>query len=48
MNKLNFKEAEWEVTRFLNVPISTGILSNKTEDDLNTYDDYNLDDGNGF
>ena len=34
MNKFEFKDAEWEVTRFLNVPISTGILSNKTADRL--------------
>ena len=47
MRKLEFKDAEWEVTRFLNVPISTGVLSNKTEHDLGDYDEYDLDDG-GF
>ena len=47
MNKLEFKDAEWEVTRFLNVPISTGVLSNKTEQDLADYDEYDLDDEGG-
>ncbi|MBQ9530929.1 MAG: hypothetical protein IJR70_02540 [Eubacterium sp.] len=47
MNKFEFKDAEWEVTRFLNVPISTGILSNKTEEDLGDYDEYDLGGGDG-
>ena len=47
MNKLIFNDAEWEVTRFLNVPISNGILSNKTEQDLNDFDEYNMDDSGG-
>jgi|GEM_PF-5975690 len=49
MRKYDFKEAEWEITRFLNVPISTGVLSNKTEEDLGDYDEYDLnDEGGGF
>jgi len=45
--RLEFKDAEWEITRFVNVPISTGVLSNKTDDDLNTGSDDYEDDG-GF
>ena len=47
MKKFEFNEAEWEVTRFLNVPISTGVLSKKTEEDLGDYDEYDLGEG-GF
>ena len=47
MNKSEFKDAEWEVTRFLNVPISTGVLSKKTEEDLGDYDEYDYGEG-GF
>ena len=45
MRNCGFREAEWEITKFLNVPISTGVLSNKTEEDLGDYDEYDLDDG---
>jgi hypothetical protein len=44
MRKSEFQNAEWEVTRFLNIPISTGILSSKTDNDLGNYDEYNADD----
>ena len=45
MRKSEFQNAEWEVTRFLDIPISTGVLSNKTENNLDDYDEYDLDDG---
>lgn len=44
MNKLEFNEAQWEVTRFLNIPVSTGILSNQTGGDLGNYDEYEIGD----
>jgi len=44
MRKSEFKDAEWEVTRFLNIPISTGILSSKTDNDLGDYDEYDASD----
>jgi hypothetical protein len=50
MRKAEFNDAQWEVTRFLDIPIATGVLSNKTDDDLGNYDEYDIndDEGGGF